>query len=453
MTGSPAMPVEEQLAAAKVAPAARWHTLIALICAYVIAFIDRQILGLLVEPIKRDLMLSDTQVSLLQGFAFASVLAIAGLPLGLLIDRGRRTRIIALGISFWSLATAGCGLVSGYAGLWMCRMGVGIGEATLTPAGHSIISDSFPRRRLGLALGIFGIGGYIGSGLALVIGAGVIASLPESGTIALPLIGAVRPWQVVFLVIAAAGFPVAAWIALRPEPPRTLGSLPASRAAILGHFRTHGKSLMLVNLSAAFAGMAIYATHAWAPSFLIRTFGLSATQAGLSLGLVTIVFGAAGMLCGGWLGDVTVARGRADGRVLTMAAVGLGAIPFAAAMLAPSATLSLALLAIPLFLNALAMGVLPSAQQAITPGRMRGIVAALGVFTVNIIGLGIGPTAVALVTDYGFGDPLMLRYALAVVVPLMTVAATLLALAARKSYRSSVNRLAEQDGPALPIAA
>lgn len=446
MTASSNACAENQAGDGSIEPAVRWHTLIALICAYIVAFIDRQILSLLVEPIKRDLHLNDTQVSLLQGLAFASLLAITGLPLGLLIDRGRRTRIIALGITFWSMATAGCGLVSGYAALWACRMGVGVGEATLTPAAHSIISDSFPRRQLGLALGIFGTGGYIGSGLALVIGAGVIASLPENGIVALPLIGLVRPWQVVFLLIATPGFLVAAWIALRPEPPRARGSTPPSRASILAHFRVHGASLMLVNLSAACAGMAIYASGAWVPSFLIRSYGFSAPQAGLSYGLLTIAFGAAGMLCGGWLGDVAVARGRVDGRVLVMAAIGAGAIPFAAAMLVPSAPLSLALLAVPLFLNALAMGVLPSAQQAITPGRMRGIVAALGVFTVNIIGLGIGPTAVALVTDYGFGDPLKLRYALAIVVPLMTVGATLLGLAARRRYRGSLNELARAEG-------
>lgn len=423
-------------------PAVRWHTMAALICAYVVAFVDRQILGLLIEPMKADLGLSDTAISLLHGPAFAILLAVTGLPLGLLIDRARRTLVIAAGIAFWSLATAGCGLATGFAALVACRAAVGMGEATLTPAGHSIIADSFPRRQLGLALGIFGIGGFIGSGLALVIGAGVIASLPDGGTVSLPLLGGVRPWQLVFLVIALPGLPLALWIALRPEPPRTHGSTAPGRAETVAHFRLHGRSLMLVNLSAAFTGMAIYAIGAWGPSFLIRTHGYTAAQAGLSLGLLTIACGVTGMLGGGWLGDRLVARGRVDGRILILAVAGVGALPFAAAMLVSDARVGLALLAPPLFLNALVMGVLPSAQQAITPGRLRGLVAALGVFTVNIIGLGVGATAVALVTDQAFSDPAKLRYALAATVPVMMVFASLLALAARRPYRRSVGAAA-----------
>jgi MFS family permease len=416
-----------------------WHTLLVLIAAYVLAFVDRQILSLLVEPMKRDLHISDTQISLLQGLAFASLLAIAGLPLGRLADTGIRVKLIALGVVAWSLATAGCGLVSGYVGLLLCRMGVGLGEATLTPTAHSLIADSFSPRRLGLALGIFGVGGYIGAGLALVIGAAVIASLPEGGMIAAPLIGSLRPWQIVFLVIALPGLLVAWWMASRPEPPRQREhATHASRADIARYFRTHGRSLVLVNLSAACTGMAMYASGAWVPSFLIRTYGWTATHAGTAYGLTLIGGGIVGMVAGGAVGDLAVRRGRLTGRPLTMALAGLGAVPFAAAMLTDRGWLSLALIAPVTLLNAMALGVLPSAQQAIAPSQMRGIVAALGVLMVNMIGLGIGPTAVALLTDHVFGDPLKLRYALGAAVPVMLCAASLLSFASLRSYRRSV---------------
>jgi MFS family permease len=414
----------------------------------VLAFIDRQILSLLVEPMKRDLHLSDTQISLLQGLAFATLLAIAGLPLGRLADIGKRVRIIAMGIVVWSIATAGCGLVPGYVGLLLCRMGVGVGEATLTPTAHSLIADSFSARRLGLALGIFGIGGYIGSGLALVVGAAVIAHLPETRTISLPFVGALWPWQIVFLVIALPGLPIAAWMASRPEPPRQREhAAPASRADIAQYFRVHGRSLVLVNLSAACAGMATYAAGAWVPSFLIRTHGWTAAHAGTAYGLILIVGGIVGTIAGGWVGDLAVKRGRVPGRPLTMALAGLGAIPFAAATFVEDAWLSLALLAPVVVLNAMALGVLPSTQQAITPSRMRALVAALGVLMVNMIGLGIGPTAVALLTDYVFGD---LRYALGIAVPIMLCAATALSFASLSAYRRSVTALGAQ--PSLPSA-
>jgi MFS family permease len=426
-----------------------WHTLIVLIVAYVLAFVDRQILSLLVEPMKRDLHLSDTQISLLQGLAFAALLAIAGLPLGRLADIGSRVKIVAVGVVAWSIATAGCGLAPGYVGLLLCRMGVGVGEATLTPTAHSLIADSFSARRLGLALGIFGIGGYIGAGLALVVGAAVIGHLPETGTIAVPGVGALRPWQIVFLLIALPGLPVALWMASRPEPPRHREhAAPATRADIARYFRAHGRSLVLVNLSAACAGMASYAAGAWVPSFLIRTHGWTAAQAGTAYGLILIGGGIVGMLAGGFVGDLAVRRGQLTGRPLTMALAGLGAVPFAAATLTDEAWLSLALMAPVIVLNAMALGVLPSAQQAIAPSRMRALIAALGVLMVNLIGLGIGPTAVALLTDRVFGDPLKLRYALGIAVPVMLCAATALSFASLPSYRRSVTTLDSQ--PSLP---
>jgi MFS family permease len=206
----------------------------------------------------------------------------------------------------------------------------------------------------------------------------------------------------------------------------------------VSYFRVHGRSLVLVNLSAAFTAMAVYAAGAWVPSFLIRTYGWTATHAGTAYGLILIGGGIFGMLAGGAIGDLAVMRGRLTGRPLTMALAGLGAVPFAAATLVEKGWLSLALMVPVVFLNAMALGVLPSAQQAIAPSQMRALVAALGVLMVNVIGLGIGPTAVALLTDHVFGDPLKLRYALGTAVPVMLCTASLLSFASLRAYRHSV---------------
>ncbi len=182
------------------------------------SFIDRQILSLLVEPIKADLQLSDTGVSLLLGLAFVAIYAIAGPPLGWLIDRARRWRVVGAGVLAWSLFTTGGAIAGSYTHLFLMRMGVGIGEASPNPAAYSLISDTVPPAKRGFAIGLFGLGVYVGAGLALVIGGQVIGMLTAHGPFHLPLLGVIRPWQASFLVVGALGLPVALAAFLMPEP-------------------------------------------------------------------------------------------------------------------------------------------------------------------------------------------------------------------------------------------
>lgn len=152
-----------------------WLLLAALFVAYIVSFIDRMIIGLLVDSIKADLQISDTQISLLQGLAFALFFTLAAIPLGRLIDRVHRPRTVSAGIAVWSAMTVACGFATSFGGLFVARMGVGVGEAVLSPAAYSMISDSFDRRRLGLAMGVFGLGSAIGAGLAFMIGGAVVS--------------------------------------------------------------------------------------------------------------------------------------------------------------------------------------------------------------------------------------------------------------------------------------
>ncbi|QJU59870.1 MFS transporter [Sphingomonas sp. AP4-R1] len=415
----------------------RWYALGVLILAYVLAFVDRQILNLLVQPIKRDLGLSDIEISLLQGLSFALFLSVGGLPIGRLIDTRPRTRLLGVGVAVWSLASAGCGLARGYGQLLLCRIGVGVGEATMTPSAYSLIGDYFPVRRQGLAMGLYSVGAYVGAGLALVIGAAVASRVPAEAVV--PLVGTMHGWQLVFLLVGAPGLLVALWVASLREPVRSGAQPHVSLREALAWFRVRSRPLILVNLGVAFAAMAMYGLSAWAATFFLRRYGMTAADAGRTLGFIVMAAGGTGTLAAGLLGDRLTAAGRSDGRLRVMIAGAMLAMPFAvAAPLAGSAPLSFALL-VPTFLFlTLAIGSGPATLQQITPSRMRGMQHALAVLAVNLIGLGLGPTAVALLTDRLLHDEARLGEALAIALPVALAVSCLCGLAARAPYRRAV---------------
>jgi MFS family permease len=410
-----------------------------LILAYVLAFIDRQILNLLVEPLKRDMHLSDVQISLLQGLSFALFLSIAGLPIGRLVDTKRRTRLLAIGVAAWSLMTAACGLARSFGPLLAARIGVGAGEATMTPSAYSLIGDLFGARRLGLAMGLYSMGPHLGSGLALILGGLVIRALPPA--LDLPLIGHVHGWQAVFLALGPIGVIIALWTATLREPLRQgvdARSPPSWREAA-AYFRRNGWTLVLINLAVTFAAMASYSLSAWAPSLLARTYHMKLAAAGASLGWRAMLFGAAGALGAGLIGDVLRRRGWRFGRLAVLIAAAVCAAPLAAAMaLAGSQALCLSLVG-PLFLLvtvAIASG--PATLQEVTPNRLRGLQHAWAVLAVNLIGLGLGPTLVALITDLDLHDEARLNVALALALPAMLALSAFMGTAALAPYGRSL---------------
>ncbi|MGH8561818.1 MAG: MFS transporter, partial [Nevskiales bacterium] len=181
-----------------------WYVVAVLMVAYVFSFIDRQILNLLVGPIRRDLGISDTQMSLLMGFSFALFYTICGIPLGRLADSKSRRTIIAVGIFFWSIMTAACGTARHYWQFFLYRMGVGVGEATLSPSAYSLIADYFPREVRATAISVYSMGIYIGSGLAFLLG-GLVIKFAGQAEVVLPVVGATRPWQLIFFMLGIAG--------------------------------------------------------------------------------------------------------------------------------------------------------------------------------------------------------------------------------------------------------
>jgi MFS family permease len=420
-----------------------WYFLAVILAAYVLAFVDRQILNLLVEPIKRDLHLNDTQVSLLQGLAFALFLSITGLPVGRLVDTRRRITIVALGVGFWSLATAACGLTRGYPQLLAARIGVAVGES-VTPAGYSLIGDYFSRKRMGLAISLYQMGPYLGGGLALLGGSFAIGRTAH-WSVVLPLFGELHGWRLVFLLVGLPGVVIALWAATLREPARrgAYHAAPPSVREVGAYFRANASAILGLNLCTAAAATMSYGFSAWAPSFLIRTFHMTPPQVGAAYGPIVIVCGVAGALSAGLAGDWAVGRGVRMGRLAVIVAAVLLALPCViAAVLAPTARAALSLIAPTSYLVAMALATAPAALQDITPPRLRGVQHALGILAVNLVGLGVGPTAVALVTDYVLHDEARLNYALAIVAPAALALSALAGILSASAYRACRERIA-----------
>jgi MFS family permease len=378
------------------APGYAWYGVFVLVLAYTLSFIDRTILSLMVDPIRASLGISDVQLSLLHGFAFALFYTALGLPVGRLVDRRRRTGIIAGGIMLWSTATALCGLARSFGSMFTARVGVGVGEATLSPAAYSLLADWFPPDQRTRALSLYTAAMYMGGGLALVAGGALIAMVPP---MRLPVLGPLEPWQLVFLIVAAPGLPVALLVAGLREPARTgaASAEPApGLAAVRAHARRHLAAYLLLIGGFSVSALMWNGVQAWLPSVLIRAHGWSASEAGRGFGLVVLVFGTGGIVFGGWLGGRLRARGRLDANLRLGVVSALAALPFAAvAPLAPSGTLVLALYAPFTFAAALPYGGAAAAIQDITPSRMRGQFSALFLLGLNLMGIGLGPTAVA----------------------------------------------------------
>ena len=441
-------------------PAYGWLVVFVLTVAYVFSFLDRQILSLLVEPMKQDLGLSDTQISLLQGLAFALCNVLVGLPLGRLVDSRRRTWLVAGGIAFWSLATAGCGLVRSYGALLALRMGVGAGEAVLTPAANSLIGDHFPPHKVGLPLAVYSIGIYIGGGLALVIGATIIAGALQSGPMLLPFFGEIRPWQTVFLIIGLPGLLVAlAALALR-EPRRT-GSVhsvvgPDGKAVaaalplrdVMAYLRENKRVFISLNLFMGFSAVAGYGVAAWVPSMFIRRYGWTAVEIGHIYGVLLVTFGTAGVLCGGWLGDVMTKRRGAAGRLTAAAWIKIITIPFVIAYpLMPTGTLAILPLAAAVFLPTFLNGLSPAILQQMVPNQMRGTAISISLLVINLLGLGLGPTLIALMTDRVFHDPNMIHLAIMIVSIVMLLLSLICLFIGYRPYIALVNRLQSRVTP------
>ena len=358
-----------------------WYMVGLLMLIYTTSFIDRTVIALLVKPIRADLGISDTQMSLLSGLSFAILYTTLGIPFGRLADRHSRKVIISFGAITWSVMTAFCGLAQGFAQLFMARVGVGVGEAALTPAAFSLIGDSFPRAKLAKALGVYNIGISLGSGLALLLGGIVIGAVSNAAPLELPLIGALKPWQTTFLVVAVPGAILGLILLLTVREPARRGVALDSAGAVsrpsLGEVVAYLWAHKRVYLP-LYAGYSLYALvnfgfAAWIPTCLIRSFGWTAAETGQRYGLAVLVLGALGAVGGGLLADKMLRGGDKGAYVKVAIIAGLGVLPFSVlAPLAPDPYLSLALFAGAILFNSTWLAVSGGSIQLVAPNQMRG---------------------------------------------------------------------------------
>ena len=428
-----------------------WGVVAMLCLGGVISMLDRQVMILLVEPIKASLAISDTQISLLQGFAVAIFYGVMAVPLGRLADSGDRRGIIAGGALVFALATMAGGFAVSFGALFAARLCVGVGEATLTPAGSSLIGDYLPPDKIGRAMGLFVGSGFAGSGLALVIIAAVIAWLAAHPLLQFPIIGRPPDWQVVFILAGLPGIAFAAAMLAVREPPRGDGAALASSAADsaslaeVSHFiRQHARLLVPVFLGLPLLAAGQFGLNVWTPSFFIRTYGWSAADIGPVFGIMVGVLSTSGVIVGGWLADRARARGRIDANLHISMLAALTAAPFVLAFpLAGDARLSLLLLGPVLFFGAMPFGAGPAAIPVLAPNRMRAQLMAVYLLFGNLLGAGLGPWLVAVFTDTVLGDPLAIRYSIALVGSFVILAgAAIVGLGARAMRLEAMGRKA-----------
>lgn len=426
-------------------PAYAWYVVGVLLVAYIFAFIDRDVIALLVQPIKADLDISDTQMSLLLGGAFALFYTFFGIPIAWYADRGNRRFIIFAGVFTWSIMTALCGMAGSYGMLFMARMGVGVGEAALNPPALSLLKDYFPPERIGRAIGLYTAGISCGTGLGSILSATLFPAITAAGAMTLPWVGLVQPWQLMFLIVGLPGVLVAFAVLTIREPARRATAqgvaIPVSLWVTLAFVGQRWRTYVVLYLALAVLAIMNYGVGYWIPEFLRRTYHLDVAQMSSFLqwrGVVLIFSGLVGVLLGGYLCDRLRTR-YVDGD-LRVCLLGFGFLIFGYTAIPLMPTPELAVLAmIPATLG----GAIPTAAGigavlGIAPPNMRAQITALYYFTVNLIGLLLGPTSVALLTDYVFRDEADLYKSLVCVTVVSCSAGLALLLWCRRPYREAV---------------
>jgi MFS family permease len=420
---------------------AGWGVLV-LYLAYLFAFVDRQIVAFLVEPIRKAFDITDFQFSLLNGLAFVLFYALLGIPLGRLADSRNRRNILAIGVTTWSIMTALCGRATNFLQLFLARLGVGVGEASIGPAGVSMITDLYPPAQRGLAINLFSSGVLAGIGIANIFGGIVVGATNSIGTTTLPILGAVEGWQMAFLIAAAPGIIVLLLVLTLREPARHGAAhelKPVTVRETLRYMRQHRSVYVPMILGTAFSAIGGYGMYGWVPTAFKRSFGWSSAAIGWRLGILAIVFGTLGLALSGWYAGKRLKAGGSAAYMRLMAFSVLGAaIAAACSFLATTANELWVCVAAQIFFLGMPVGLVQGGLQAITPNNMVAQVIAIYLTALNLFGMGIGPSAVAFVTDFVFHADDAVRYSIGVVI----VCAALISAALLFSGMRAFERLA-----------
>ena len=421
-----------------------WYMVGILTVAYILSFVDRYVLGLLIEPIKEDLGLTDTQIGLLLGPAFAIFYATMGLPLGYLADRKRRTWIVAAGIFVWSAATAASGLAKNFVHMFIARISVGVGEAALSPCAMSMISDSFPREKRGRPIAFYSAALSLGAGIASLVSAGVLTWAKTVPEVSLPIVGAVAPWQFTFFVVGLPGILVAAimFTVREPKRQRTPGSEVKPQFNVMlkhvfSRWKIYGSFVAFVCL------MTICAySQGWNAPMFQRTWGWEAQQYAFVNAIVLLAIGPATVNFAGYMNDKWFAEGRHDAPLKIMIIGALIFVPTGIiAPLMPDPWIAMGIYAINTVGIATTTATGVTGLMNITPSEIRGQTVALYYMAISFAGLFLGPTTVGWMSDNVFGNE-QLNYAVAAVPAIYGIPILLLTGYALRAYRGELAKQA-----------
>jgi MFS family permease len=434
-------------------PSARrgWYATLVLLLAYTFSFIDRQVLNLLVEPIRADLQISDTQVSVLQGFAFVVTYILMSVPIGRLVDRFNRVLIMVGGVLFWSFATIACGLSNSYSQLMLARMGVGTGEAALTPAAWSVLADYFHPDKLSLPISVYLMGPYIGTGIALIAGAEVLDWTQNVESLSLPLIGEVSQWQFTFIAVGLPGLLITALVGTIREPQRkgrVTSSLEVPTLSTVWQYMLQHRNIYLaLHLGVPAIVVMLYGLQAWVPTTLVRVFEWDLAHAGRVYGVIALIAGSSGVLTGPFVSRYFERRGAIEAPMRLAMFSSLAAATFIVGLAMQSnVNAALACIAAASFFVTFPLALVSTMIQKVTPNEMRGVVTGLYVVTGSVIGLTLGATLVALSTDYIFRDTNAVAKSLGLVALFAGPVAAILFGRGCSAYRQRHIELTSADG-------
>lgn len=437
-------------------PAVGWYATVMLALLYWLSVLDRFIISLLVDPIRKDLGLTDVQFGMLHGLAFIGSFTLFGLVFGALADRVNRRKLIYIGVTIWSIATAACGLAHNFWHLLLARVGVGVGEASLNPSATSMIADLFPRAKLTTAMAVYAIGATVGSGTALIIGGAIVELVSHVDVISIPLIGAIRPWQAVFFIIGIPGTLIAFTIFTVPEPVRRGQRADGKQSGVAGTYaslvkfmRTQPRFFLYHYLGFIFASAVTTGGIAWYPVHISRTFGWSAGEIGAALGPALMIAGIVSKLACGRIVDTMYQRGYRDAQLRWYGICMLLATPVGVfATMSDNAWTFIVAIAVFMVLIGAFQACAMTALNLVTPNELRGSGVAVFGTIVGLVGGSAGPVLVAAASELGGRSSI--GFGLAVIIGVCCPLGALFLLLGLGPMREAMAE-AERPGPTATV--
>lgn len=411
--------IKDKSAAATLSWGVIWPVFIFFLCS-IVSVLDRQILTLMVDPVRRDLHITDVQIGILQGPSFAIFYTVIGLALGMMADRTSRKWLIVAGIFGWSLATLLGGYCTSFESLLLVRICVGVGEATLAPAAVSMISDMASPTNRGRLISVFLMGQSLGNGLSTLLVGWILGAGPSGQFGFIPMLGDLVPWRQAFVVSGLIGFVVVLLIMTIKEPARLTtssgGVLGGSMRSVIAYFSANSRLMTPIYIGFAIYGIGYYGGAAWGVTMIIRHFGMTATEISHIFGPASIAGSFIGALCGGALADKAAYKGGNAAKLGLMSLLSLTFFPAALAVFAPSATVAIGMIVLSNIFFSISGVVLTSLIQDLVPSNMRGISMSLLTFCTTLVGFTSGPLLIALATEHLYGDPSLIGYSIATVI-------------------------------------